>query len=278
MRVLVTGHLTGEQATQDLAAALPAMRVAHQADAILVNADNTAITGPRPMGGSGTTPEHRDLLLRAGADLILTGTHLWDAGNGPSVVDHPQVLRSANYADSTLPGHGSTVLRRAGEQLTILQLSDPSAPDLPVTHPYRAWEQAATGPATLVHLIASAYHASVFAHAVDGRCAAVVNSLSHIASRDLCLLPGGTAFVPDVGYVGPPGGIGGFDPQHFVADYLGQDHAELPPYRHTAGPTQMSAVLVEINTATGAVGEVSWVLALDPVDAENIGKQVQGES
>ncbi|OLT14318.1 hypothetical protein BJF78_02370 [Pseudonocardia sp. CNS-139] len=264
MRLLVTGELVGEQAMLDLVGALGDLRRAHRLDLVVTIADNVAITGPSPSDGSGMTLRQRDVLLAAGIDLILTGTHVWDGGHGRVVVDHPQVVRSANLVDDALrPGRGRVDLTVDGDPLTVLQLADRSARGSVVRSPFEAWQGQLTRPATLVHLIGTPYAALRFAHAVDGRCAAVIGSLTHVASRELQVLPRGTAFVADIGYVGPAGGIGGFEPTHFVAEYLDGDASALGPYRLRPGPTQFSGVLLETGAA-GAVVELAWVLSLDP--------------
>jgi calcineurin-like phosphoesterase len=263
MRLLITGQLVGEQAMRDLVAALPDLRERHQVDLVVSIADNVAITGPSPRDGSGMTVGQRDTLL-GGVDLLLTGTHVWDGGHGRAAVDHPRVVRSANLVDDALlPGHGRVDLRVGDEQLTVLQLADPSAPACVVRPVYEAWQAALTRRVTVVHLLGTPYAALRFAHAVDGRCTAVIGSLTHVASRDLQILPRGTAFVADIGYVGPTGGIGGFEPIHFIAEYLDGDATALPPYRLRSSPTQFSAVLLDV-TAAGTVREFGWLLCLDP--------------
>jgi|GEM_PF-1225976 hypothetical protein len=260
MRVLVTGHVVGQRAVDELSAVLPRLRRVHHLDLVLVNGDNCAITGPSPFTGSGMTPAQRDQLLAAGADLLLTGTHVWDGGHGAQTVRHARVLRIHNLDDGTAPGRGVVTIDVAGERVTVVQLADASAPVRPglSAAPYQAWQALQPLPGVqLVHLLGSAHAVSVFGHAVAGRCAAVVGSLSHVATRDLRLVAGGTALVEDVGYVGPRGGIGGFDPEHFVATLDGRDPAELPPFRLVSGPTRISAVVVETRgiSATG----IEWL-------------------
>lgn len=264
MRLLMTGHLVGERAMQELLAALPGLRAAHRLDLVVTVADNVAISGPRPRDGSGMTVAQRDALLAGGVDLILTGTHVWDSRDGVAVVDHPRVVRCANLVDDALlPGAGRVELTVGGAHLTVLQLADPSVPRLVVNSVAEAWQSALTRPATIVHLLGTPYAAIRFAHLVDGRCAAVIGSLTHIASRDLEILPRGTAFVADIGYVGPVGGVGGFEPGHFLAEYVDSEPFGLEPYRHRSGPVQLSAVLLDI-AADGSVAEFGWVLSWDP--------------
>jgi calcineurin-like phosphoesterase len=259
MRYLVTGHLTGRRALDDLCAAMPRLREVHALDAILVIADNPSITGPAPMGGSGMTVADRDALLDAGADLLLTGTHVWDAGHGHEVVREPRVLRSANYRDPALPGRGRVDLDIVGDRLAVLQLADGTASGEEVVPLPEAWRAHAAEPPGLVHVVGSTFSAQVFAHAVDGVVPVVIGSLSHIASRDIERLPGGTVLVPDIGYVGPIGGIGGFAPAHFLTPYR-DDDAPLAPYAHESGPTQVSAILVDARP--GEPAAASWVRGL----------------
>lgn len=261
MRVLITGHLTGHQALEDLLTAVPALRADHQLDAIAVIADNVSITGPTPIGGSGMTVADRDILLASGVDLILTGSHVWDGGHGPTAVSHPRVLRSSNLIGDALPGQGRTKLRANGSTLDLLQLSDDAAPGPEATDLPTGWRPHRDNPPDVVHVVANAHTVQVFAHAVDGQVAAVVGSLSHIASRDIERLPRGTLLVPDIGYVGPPGGIGGFEPSHFLSAYTGTSPTELPPYHHSAGPTQFSGVILDL-VAEDKPPAATWLLAL----------------
>ncbi|MCV5738737.1 YmdB family metallophosphoesterase, partial [Escherichia coli] len=51
---------------------------------------------------------------------------------------------------------------------------------------------------------------------LDGRAAAALGTHTHVPTADLRLLPGGTAYVSDVGMAGSPDGIIGMDREGFM--------------------------------------------------------------
>jgi calcineurin-like phosphoesterase len=261
VKVAVTGDVVGPAGVALAAAKLAELRRTGAADVVLVNADNAAVSGPSPFGGSGLSVEARDALLLAGADLLLTGSHALDL---PESLDHPKVLRAANLPDG--PGRGHALLEVGEATLEVVQLavraSSPSA--LPPLKWLRAQR---FGRPPLVHLICdSPFVTTLFAHAVDGHVAAVVASMNHVPSLRVEVLPGGTGLVWDVGHVGHTGGVGGFDVRPFLAaadssefeDALGMDleasiavaerrwREEGEQYRLADGPPVFDAVLVDL--------------------------------
>jgi calcineurin-like phosphoesterase len=85
-----------------------------------------------------------------------------------------------------------------------------------------------------------------FATAVDGRAAAVLGTHTHEPTINLHVLPGGTAFVADVGMTGPSGSPGGFPLTHFAAEMRGEDPGPLLPFELSPGPTTLGAVLLRV--------------------------------
>ncbi len=263
MRVLFTGELVGVRGMTFLLESLPEIRATFTVDAVVTVADNVAVTGRHPRDGSGMTMRQRDELFDGGVDLVLTGTHVWDGGHGVSVVDHDRVVRTANIVDDALrPGKGVVTVDVGGRRLRIVQLADASAPNTRVNSAHDAWRSLAGVHPTVLHFVGTPFAAMKFAHAVDGSCAAVFGSLTHVASRDLQILRGGTAFVADIGYIGPVGGIGGFEPAHFIAADLGGAARGMPGYQLCDTPIQFSALLLDIDDA-GHARELGWLTHRD---------------
>jgi 2',3'-cyclic-nucleotide 2'-phosphodiesterase len=253
MRVLFVADVVGLAAGDWLAAHLGALRESYGLDVVIVNPDNTAISGPSFLTGSGVDPGVVERLFAAGVDVISPGAHLFDTSDAGRLLADPRVIRAANLPADT-PGAGSVVLDVLGERLTVIQLAD-IGPGLlqhsrypaPTASVLDAWEAQNLPHAVLVHLLSdNGYNAHRFALAADGGPAAILGTLPHTPSLNLELLPGGTGFVLDVGYTGPSGGLGGFDPDQPVADLRGLDISTRPPYRLADGPLQLGAVIVDI--------------------------------
>ena len=81
---------------------------------------------------------------------------------------------------------------------------------------------------------------------LDGRVTAVVGTHTHVATADEHVLPGGTAFITDVGMTGPHGGVIGMDREGIIKRFLDG----LPARFEVAeGDVQMNCVLIETDGA-----------------------------
>ena len=247
MIVLFFGDVVGDRASAFLAERLPGLRRAHGADLVIVNAENSAPSGL----GMGTAQV--DALLEAGTDVITGGNHSWDSPESVALLALPRVLRPANLAPG-VPGRGVLHVPVGGETVTVVNLADHCAMRSVKAAKGRfrpawdGWLEADRRGTVIVD-----YHGDhvlekqIFAHAVDGEAAAVLGSHSHEATSPLHLLPGGTAFVTEVGMVGPGDGVQGFAPGHLVAGLRSTGNpfsGPMPPV--SRGPLVLGGVVVEI--------------------------------
>jgi metallophosphoesterase (TIGR00282 family) len=258
MIVLYCGDVVGDRATTLLAGALPALRAAHDVDLVIVNAENCAPDG----FGMRSAQVHR--LLAAGADVITGGNHSWDTEESVQLLDLPAVIRPANLAPG-VPGRGVVELTAAGSPVTVINLADNCA--MATVHAtagkflpaYQGWLDAPKRGVVIVD-----YHGDhvlekqIFAHTVDGVAAAVLGSHTHEATGPLHILPGGTAFVTEVGMVGPAGGVQGFAPANLVE---GLRTNKVPSYlvRPPVGDGPIVAGLVVIELRDGRAVRVERV-------------------
>jgi 2',3'-cyclic-nucleotide 2'-phosphodiesterase len=187
------------------------------------------------------TTELVNLLLQNGVDVITSGNHGWDGPEAEIIHSYPQVLRPFNMSDDTA-GKGIIHCRTAEEDVTVLNLGGRSAIDeaLPV---YPAWLRAERKGSVIVDFHSdAAWEKMIFATAIDGTAAAVLGTHTHEPTIPLYILPGGTAYVTDVGMTSPTGSPGGFPLSHFAAKYKGEDVSELPAYQMSTGEIVLEAV------------------------------------
>jgi len=99
---------------------------------------------------------------------------------------------------------------------------------------------------------------------LDGRVSAVLGTHTHIATADARLLRQGTAFVSDVGMVGPYNSVIGGDIQPILQHFLTQ-----LPVRFVVGqgPVIFNAVLMDVDDSTGRATAIRRIDQLLP-DAE----------
>lgn len=247
MRVLFIGDLVGPSTVDVLERGLPRLRERLALDLVICNAENVGKTARDPGRGFGMPGPLVDRLLSAGIDVITSGNHGFDAPDAAEVMARERVLRPDNLPH-TFPGRGRLRVSVGDQPVEVVNLGTASAgmpSAVPLEHLADSFDASAT---TLVDLHSdSAWEKLVFAHAVDGRVAAVLGTHEHDATEPLWILPGGTAFVGDVGMTGPGGYPGGFPPVHFASRYSGRDRSALPPYELAGGPFVLGAVMLQID-------------------------------
>lgn len=248
MIVLFIGDIVGAEATKLVVRNVPKLRRDHRIDLVIANAENCA------PDGFGTTVWQLESLLESGVDVITGGNHSWDSVQAVASLELPRVLRPANVARD-VPGRGVLTVEVAGELVTVVNLADHRALHSvkaitgKIIPAYRAWTQAEKCGTVIVD-----YHGDhvlekqIFAHAVDGIASAIFGSHTHESTIPLHLLPGGTAFITDVGMTGPVGGVQGFDPAPLVRNLRERGNAfdGLLPGPISGVPITFGAVLVTI--------------------------------
>jgi metallophosphoesterase (TIGR00282 family) len=203
--ILFVGDIVGGLGKRTLLGLLPLLRERYAPDFIVVNGENAA-------GGVGITPRVADEIFAAGIDVITLGNHTYRHREIYPYLDaQERILRPANYLKSQ-PGHGWCVVERDGVRLGVVSLSG----NLFLNAPKPAFTEIDVA---LHALKGKADHVLVDMHAeatsekvgmgwhLDGRVTAVVGTHTHIPTADARVLPGGTAYITDVGMTGPRGGV-----------------------------------------------------------------------
>jgi len=203
--ILFVGDLVGACGRRLLRALLPELRDRLALDFVVVNGENVA-------GGAGITPKLADQLFAAGVDVITLGNHAYRQRTiYPYLDQQERILRPVNYLKGQ-PGHGSCVVERDGVRLGVVNVSG--------NLHLRAGRSAfAEVDAALAELRGRADHVLVDMHAeatsekvamgwhLDGRATAVLGTHTHVPTADARVLPGGTAYITDVGMTGARGGV-----------------------------------------------------------------------
>jgi metallophosphoesterase (TIGR00282 family) len=182
---------------------MPTLRERWQPDLVVVNGENSA-------GGMGITERTANDLFGAGAGVITTGNHVYRHREAYDFLDREErVIRPANYPHAN-PGRGHTVVEAGGRRVGVVNLS--GAVGLRVArspfHEVDAILERIQADCVIVD-----FHAEVSSEKVamgwhlDGRVAAVLGTHTHVPTADGRVLPGGTAFVSDVGMTGPRSGV-----------------------------------------------------------------------
>jgi metallophosphoesterase (TIGR00282 family) len=167
-----------------------------------VNAENTA-------DGAGLTPRLADRLLRAGADVLTLGNHVWRRREiGPYLETSDRVVRPANLATSS-PGRGLAVAQAAdGTSVAVLNLQGFLFMSTPVS-PFEVVDELVEQARAAAKVVLVDFHAEAtsekvaMARVLDGKVTAVIGTHTHVQTNDARVQPGGTAAITDAGMTGP---------------------------------------------------------------------------
>jgi metallophosphoesterase (TIGR00282 family) len=217
--ILFVGDLVGGIGRRTLLDALPILRERYAPTFVVVNGENAA-------GGLGITPKIADQLFAADVDAITLGNHTYHRREiYPYLDSQPRILRPANFLRSQ-PGHGTCVVERDGVSLGVVSLSGNLY--------LRAGRSAFTEIESALGALGAVDHILVDVHAeatsekvamgwhLDGRVTAVVGTHTHVPTADARVLPGGTAYITDVGMTGPRGGVIGVKREQAIESLLTQ--------------------------------------------------------
>jgi 2',3'-cyclic-nucleotide 2'-phosphodiesterase len=218
--ILFVGDVVGGIGKRTLLSLLPSLRDRYAPDFVVVNGENVA-------GGVGITPKIAREMLAAGVDVITLGNHTYRHKEIYAYLDQEdRILRPANFLTSQ-PGHGWCVVRGSESRLGVISLSG----NLFMRAGRPAFSEADTALRALegkVDHILVDMHAEATSEKVamgwhlDGRVTAVVGTHTHVPTADARILPGGTAYVTDVGMTGPRGGVIGVKRDQALASMITQ--------------------------------------------------------
>jgi metallophosphoesterase (TIGR00282 family) len=206
VRLLFVGDIVGKPGRRALADLLPGLREEHKPDWVVVNGENAA-------GGLGITERiAREFLDELAVDVITLGNHTYHHRDVYPFLDRDErIIRPANYPKGN-PGRGSTVVEKDGARLAVANLLGTVFVDA-------ARSPFSEADAVLAELRGKADHVLVDFHAeatsekvamgwhLDGRVTACVGTHTHVPTSDFRVLPGGSAYISDVGMTGPRGGV-----------------------------------------------------------------------
>ncbi len=249
MRVLMIGDIIGKPGRRALSGLLPDLRHELDIDLVTANAENTA-------GGFGLTPKTANALLQAGVDVMTSGNHIWDKKDILPHMEELPLLRPANYYGA--PGRGWMMF--GGVMVLNLQGRVFMPPiDCPFREADKRLAEAESELGFAPKTVVVDFHAEAtsekqgMAWYLDGRVSAVVGTHTHVATADARIMPGGTAYVSDLGMTGPQDSVIGTE----VAPVLERFRTGLPQrFEPAKGACILNSVLIDIDDDTGHARDI----------------------
>lgn len=244
MRLLFVGDVVGRAGRDIVLTELPRLRERWRLDCVVVNGENAA-------GGFGITEAICEELLAAGADCVTLGNHAFDQREALVFIDRqPRLVRPANFNRGT-PGRGATLIEtRRGHRVLVVNLIGRVFMGLS-RDPFAAAEReiGACPLGEACDAVVVDFHAEAtsekqaMGHFLDGRVSLVVGTHTHVPTADHRILPGGAAFMSDVGMTGDYDSVIGMDKEEPLRRFL--ESTPGARFEPAQGPATLSAVAVE---------------------------------
>jgi 2',3'-cyclic-nucleotide 2'-phosphodiesterase len=248
VKVLFLGDVVGKPGILAVKTLVPKLVGRLELDLVIANAENSE-------GGAGISPESAEALLDANVHLLTSGNHTWTKRQIiPWLEKNPhRMIRPANYPPGA-PGKGHTVLSTPdGRKLGVVNLEgrvhmrdldDPFRIGMSLVEELRK-----VTPMVLVdmHCEATSEKNAMGAY-LDGKASAVVGTHTHVQTADERILPGGTAYITDVGMQGPLDSVIGMKKESSVERFLTQRPV---PYELAKNLVYLQGVVIELDDNSG---------------------------
>jgi len=240
--ILAIGDIIGKPGRQAIQKLLPELKEQHSPDLVIANGENVA-------GGIGLTSITARELLEAGVNVITSGNHIWAHKEIIPYLDSEMpILRPLNYPPG-VPGRGYIIRGRA---MVVNLMGRTFMGDLDC--PFRTIDKLLAELKDKPPVIIVDFHAEATSEKMalgrylDGRVSAVLGTHTHVGTIDAQILPGGTAYVTDIGMTGPMDSVIGDDAEAVIQRFL-----TAIPHRLSVGKGKIifNAMLVEIDDNTG---------------------------
>ena len=218
MRVLFIGDVVGKPGRTVLAGLLPSLRNSLSADFVIINCENAS-------SGKGLTVKSMEELFSLGVDGMTSGNHIWDKRDiYETLSSDTRIIRPQNMSASC-PGQGHTVISNNEKRLGLINLQGRVFMP-PIDCPFKAADYVLENFFKENIPILVDFHAeatsekTAMSRYLDGRVSALVGTHTHVQTSDETVLPGGTAYITDVGMTGGHGGIIGNTTDSVLPKYL----------------------------------------------------------
>ena len=256
MLVLAIGDIVGRPGRQAIHELLPGLRQQYGLNLVIANGENAA-------GGFGLTVNTARELLDDGVDVLTSGNHIWAQKEIIPYLDGDMpILRPLNYPEG-VPGRGYLI---TGKTMIVNLIGRTFMSNYDC--PFRAMDRLVAGLEPRPQVIIVDFHAEATSEKVamgrylDGRVSAVLGTHTHVGTIDARILPGGTAYVTDIGMTGPTDSIIGDDAEAVIQRFL-----TMMPHALSVGKGKpaLNAIMVEIDKKSGRATRI-----------ERLGQELEG--
>jgi hypothetical protein len=279
IRILALGDIVGRPGRQIVNQKLPALVRQERVDLVVANGENIA-------GGSGITQNLFNKLRSYGVDVITLGDHIYKRIDiVPTLLASERIVRPANLSANAAGKTFTIVTTNSGVSVAVFSLLGRIFMNLPSDDPFAAAEKVLSQIPANVRAVICDMHAEAtsekvaMGHWLDGRASFIFGTHTHIPTADAKILPGGSAYISDLGMCGPYDSVLGRRKDR-VLKYMttNMPHA----FEVATGDVRMCGAIVEVDEQSGrAISieriEVKGDNADQAYDADDARNQPHGE-
>jgi metallophosphoesterase (TIGR00282 family) len=252
MRVLILGDVMGRPARRAVRALVPSLVQKEEVDLVVANAENSA-------GGMGVDVKSAKELLGAGVHILTSGNHIWKKKEiYPFLNERDDLIRPANFPAGA-PGKGWCVWQQNDVRALVINLQGRVFMPNHVEDPFRCVDEILQKHGRNIPLVIVDMHAEATSEKnamgwyLDGRASIVYGTHTHVQTADERILPGGTAYITDLGMCGAMDSIIGMEKEPVIRGFISQ----LPRQFEVAQDNVMlQGVIVDIDKRTGKARDV----------------------
>ncbi len=255
MRLLTIGDIVGRSGRRAVKINVGSLRKEFNLDFVIANGENAA-------GGRGITEDTARDLFSNGVDVLTMGNHVWNKREAFTFLDRePRIVRPANYPPGT-PGAGWGIYSAPGNiALCVINLAGRVFLEA-LDCPFRRVDQIIKKIKEQTRIVIVDFHAEATSEKMamgwflSGCVTAVVGTHTHVQTADERILPGGTAYITDLGMTGPMDSVIGVKKDAVIEKFT----SGIPRYFEVAtGPFQFNGAIIEIDEDTGEAVSIKRV-------------------
>lgn len=247
MRILFLGDIVGAPGRNLIEENLSKLKEKYKPHIVIANGENAA-------GGRGINEKILKQFFSWGIHVVTMGNHTWDQKEVFDFIDnYKNLVRPANFPKGT-PGVGYNVITFNEYKLAVINIQGRTFLP-PLDCPFMTVSNIIDNLKKETPNIIIDFHAEATSEKqamgwyLDGKVSAVVGTHTHVQTGDERILPKGTAYITDIGMVGPYDGILGMNREGVIEKFL----TSLPQRFEVdkSGRWQINGVVIDINEKTG---------------------------
>lgn len=254
MKVLAIGDLIGSAGIKKLKKELPYIISKENIDFVIVNGENSA-------EGMGITEKNFKDILEEKVDVITMGNHTWGKKDIFKFIDHPKLIRPANYPKDVV-GKGYNIYNCKNKKIAVINLIGRVDINVLSDNPFVLAKELVENLQNKVDIIIIDFHAEATAekiamgHFLDGKVTAIYGTHTHVQTADEKVLPNGTGYITDIGMTGPENSVIGME----ISASIKRFETTLPErYKIATGECIFNGVIFDIDNNTNKVKSIKRI-------------------